>query len=256
MSSEKKIIYYARFGRILSTKRPLVYLQNFVCLLISVVLLLNVHSVTYAMSFLASILLRGSEIRTEFVAGLFSVDFIEYPGRFPSVYETTIYLWGAILALLVLERLNFLPAPWKVFGGWFLLILLTSSLFFYFVPHMFPYSSGSFSLLYVLIEVGILSFIPIVLGISLSPLNVSYRVLSGNILLVFFTLGYAFTLGVVRYVAMLYILKTLSYIWMANLFFNLGPLLDMIYVSGIYSIYLSILSEKYSRGVTSWRWTY
>ncbi|MFN3698695.1 MAG: hypothetical protein ACK4SU_00685, partial [Dictyoglomus sp.] len=77
-----------------------------------------------------------------------------------------------------------------------------------------------------------------------------------NFLVTVFTLIYSFFFGVLRYSIFLYILKNFSFLWMANLFFNFGPLLDMIYITGIYGFYISILSKFTRKNIKVWRWVY
>ncbi len=255
-NSEKKIIHYARFGKILNVKKPLVYIQLLFSVVISLILLLNLKEVSHLISYFSIYFLNDARILEETVASFFKLNYIGYSGRFPSLYESVIYIFISLIFILYIPKVNLLSAPIKIYVQFFFLVLLCSSLFFYLVPYKFPYSSNNFSLLYMTIQVGILSFIPVVLGFALSLLNVSTAIFFLNILITFITLIYSFVFGVVRYIAMLYLLDKLSYIWMANFFFNLGPLLDMIYISSIYSFYLSILSEKYATKIAYWRWVY
>ncbi len=133
---------------------------------------------------------------------------------------------------------------------------MTSALYFLFFSYAFPYSLNDFSLLYVIVQVGIISFIPLIMGFSLGLFSFSWWVILTNFIVTVFTLIYSFFFGVLRYSIFLYILKNFSFLWMANLFFNFGPLLDMIYITGIYGFYISILSKFTRKNIKVWRWVY
>ncbi len=134
------------------------------------------------------------------------------------------------------------------------IINVISSAFFVLAPIRFPYNIKIFSALYMKTEVSIWFFIPVIFTLTLALLPSS---LISKLLVSFSVLIYSIIFGTVRYVLFLYVLRKFSFVLMAPFFFVFGPLVDFIYIVGIYSYYLSFVSEK-NRNTASrgWKWLY
>jgi len=255
-SFERRVIHYARHGRILNVNKLLVFFQIVICFIISLVFILNIESISHVFVSHAIYLIKDVSVENKEITNSIRVFYIKYDGRFPSIYEVIIYIFSSVVGIFLAKRIKFISQHIIIYIQFLFFILLCSSMFFYFIPYKFPYDSTTFSVLYILTQVLIFSFIPAVLGLSLALFNVSLTLFLTNFIVIGIALIYSFVFGVVRYVVMLFILNKFSYIWMANLFFNLGPLLDMIYISGVYSIYISIISDRYRKFTVYWRWIY
>lgn len=255
-SNTEEIIYYARFGRVLKQNKIAFLFQLSFYFMLSLFLVSRWEAISYHFSNLALFFLKdGSISKEEFVKDEF-LYFLSSTGRLPTLLESLFALIFSLLLILFNHKVNYLPLPFRIWMNFFAIVLVVSSVYFLLFGFAFPYTLDSFSLLYMIAQVGIFSFIPLLVGFSLSFFSFPWWIVITNLLVVIATLFYSFIFGSLRYAVFIYILKNYSFLWMANMFFNFGPLLDMIYISGIYSFYISILSKKNSRNIQAWKWVY
>ena len=77
-----------------------------------------------------------------------------------------------------------------------------------------------------------------------------------NLVFVLKIISYSFIYGVLRYITYLFIVSQISTIYMATLFFTLGPLFDFLYITYFYGRYVSRIIEvnesKESEDI--WQW--
>jgi hypothetical protein len=69
-----------------------------------------------------------------------------------------------------------------------------------------------------------------------------------------FTVAYSILFATVRYAVFLYLLTRYSVIYMAAMFFALGPFIDFAYVVAIYALYLNRLAVRMKRTPEAWQW--
>ncbi len=251
----KSVIHYARFGRVLKQNKRLFLVQILLYITSSFYFISHLELISYYLSNFSLHFIKSTITKREVVGG-FSLYFLSLPGRLPTFTEDLVAFLSTLAILLINYRTNLLPKPFKIWVNFLAIILMISSLYFIFFSYIFPYTLDDFSLLYVIAQVGIMSFIPALVGVSLALFNFSWWVLLTNFFIVSLILVYSFVFGAVRYAIFLYTLKNYSFLWMANMFFNFGPLLDMIYISGIYAFYVSLLSKKTRQSIKVWRWIY
>lgn len=254
-SNIKAIIHYARSGRILATKKYLFYLQLIGSLFLSILLILHLDVLSYLFSYLVKDLLGEGNLSAKGFYGNYKLYYVSLSGGFPNIEGLFFYTFLFLIAVVLQLKVNYLK-PLKIFINFFLAIFGASLFYFYFFIPYFPYTLSDFSYLYVLIEMILLSIIPFILGFSTAFLNFSYLNFIFNFLFILFVWMYVLLFGIIRYIVFLLVIKHFSYVWMANAFFNLGPLLDSIYLSGFYGFYLSILSKFYRRKLEVWRWIF
>lgn len=187
--------------------------------------------------------------------GAFKLYYVSLSGRFPTIKELIFYTLLFLIAIVLQLNVKYLK-PLKIFVNFFLAIFSVSLFYFYFFISYFPYTLSDFSYFYIVIEIILLSIIPLILGFATAFLNFSFFSFFINFLFIVFIWIYVFLFGIIRYIVLFFIIKHFSYIWMANAFFNLGPLLDTIYLSGFYGFYLSILSKFYRKKPEIWRWIF
>lgn len=252
----KSIINYARFGRVLKQNKIFFLVQIFIYLVMSLYFIMHLELLSYYISYFSLSFLKDAGISKREILNKLSLYFLSFSGRLPTFEESFGVFLFSIIVISLTYRLNFLSEPFKIWVNFLFIILMTSALYFLFFSYAFPYSLNDFSLLYVIVQVGIISFIPLIMGFSLGLFSFSWWIILTNFLVTVFTLIYSFFFGVLRYSIFLYILKNFSFLWMANLFFNFGPLLDMIYITGIYGFYISILSKFTRKNIKVWRWVY
>jgi hypothetical protein len=130
---------------------------------------------------------------------------------------------------------------------------LASALFFLVFPGDFPYTAAEFSELYMKSQISMWLFIPFILGMAFLPLPGS---LITKVLLILATLSYSVGFSTLRYIIFLFIINKFSVIYMALLFFAFGPLIDFIYIVGIYSVYNRRLAIQLKGSESVWKWSY
>lgn len=186
----------------------------------------------------------------EYITQIGALYYLSVPGSYPSALLSLLSTIISGVALIVLPKIQ----RWKPLII-FLIIILTvhfiSSLFFLFLPGKFPYNVADYSQLYMIQEISIWFFVPVLMGMAILPLPAG--IVSKAVVLLF-TYIYSFVFGTIRYAVFLYVLSKISMIYMGVLFFALGPLVDFIYIVGIYSFYLNRLANKLAGDYVIWKW--
>lgn len=176
---------------------------------------------------------------------------LSLPGRYPSL---TVSIITAIISLIILYfaiAKKHAIEPKQVWFVFIFFIVLVSALFFIFLSAYFPYDLEFFSEMYIKTEVGIWIAIPIILTIALLPFPIRFH---RKFMVITFTLLYSVIFACVRYIVFLYLLRVLSYLFMALMFFMLGPFLDFIYIVGSYSLCLTSTAIRTNKDLTIWNW--
>lgn len=176
----------------------------------------------------------------------------ELAGKYPTPqfsYAVFVAALGGILLTLKIR----IPKPVAVWVCFVSLIGMASSLFFIFLPSLFPYTIQQFAEIFVKTEIAVWLCIPIIMSFSLLPIP---STMLSKFAAIIFTLFYAMAFGLVRYVLFVTILVRFSYIFMAVLFFCFGPFIDFISVVGVYSFYVSTVSKKINQDLRVWNWSY
>lgn len=185
-----------------------------------------------------------------FIKIIGSIFFLSVPGHFPTFMLSLINAVISLLLLIFLPRVE-RAKPLMIFLIVVAFIHLLSSLYFLIFPSLFPYEASDYSNLYMLQEVAIWFFIPIIMGLAILPLPSS---LVSKIFVMVGTYIYSVIFGLIRYCVFLFILAKISMLYMALLFFILGPLIDFIYIVGIYSLYTNRLANKLKGDFAIWKW--
>ncbi|MBX0312679.1 MAG: hypothetical protein JHC31_13080 [Sulfurihydrogenibium sp.] len=246
--AERPAIGYARFGRVLRLNKYL-FLFQFIFLTI-VFELLVISFLDDYFSILSDItkrILEDSYTENYKFLG-FNLKFSIPPGRLPTLQEAFIYLLISILSLLFfISRFNPLPKHISASLMYATSVYLMSSFYFVFFLNSFPYTERDFAIFYILQQIGIFLFIPILLTFSLSIFTFSWLNLLLNAITIALTLIYSSVFGGLRYMVFAYILKNFSYIHMPAMFFLFGTLLDFIYIVSFYSLCLYITIRLFQK---------
>jgi hypothetical protein len=185
-----------------------------------------------------------------YIEAIGPIFYIQVPEKFPS------YLFSLGNALVTIAFLMILPnikrfKPFLIFSVILCMIHVVSSLYFLLFPALFPYTGGDYSQLYMLQEVGIWFFMPIIMGLAILPMP-AHILFKAFIMSAIY--GYSLVFGLVRYIVFLMIISKISMIYMAILFFALGPLVDFIYAVGIYTLFVNKIAKKLAEDFSIWRW--
>ena len=254
----KTIIYYHRsYRKITGSGWSLLLALIAVGILLSLAIFLASPFLTKWMSLIAAAVLSPyypSGTIQVIEKGFFwkNVFVVEIPGLYPSALtvfmNTGISL--VIIAAMILAKRNKNIAIFILF---LTVVHLVSSLFFMFFGDAFPYSGAKFSELCIKSQVDIWIFIPFILAMAFLPLPAS---IFSRLMVIAVTLMYSFVFGTLRYIVFLFVVSKFSDIYMAILYFAFGPLIDFVYIVGIYSIYNSRLAKTLKGNPSVWKWAY
>jgi len=253
---EKERIYYHRSYR--KIERPknwkLLVFTSFLFFSFAFVICLFLPKLTYLICVYTKSLIPVENIeilKSNFIFR--DIYLLSFPGKFPTLYFSKIVATISFLAIVIFPSLKIIPKNFSIWIAFASFIMLVSSLFFVFFSYRFPYTLTDFSELYVKTEIVIWWFlIPFV--ISFFTILLPEKFINKFFLLII-VLSYGIVFGTVRYFVFLYVLWKFSYIFMAPLFLIFGPLVDFLYIVGIYSYYLSLLAIKLGREKKVWVWT-
>ncbi len=196
-------------------------------------------------------------VTTDFLLIFGDIYFLELVNSLPEYSEIFINL---IITLLLLTLSLFLvlkghkKTPLPIYFSFILLIHLVSCLYFLFAKDYFPYSATEYSNLYMEQQI-ILWFALLVLNAFVLGV-IGYGKIRTRVILFFIVIIYAFVYGIARYLTFCFVISAGSSLYMATLFFTLGPLYEFIYFVFFYSIFINreIKYFGYGEGRTRWQW--
>lgn len=177
---------------------------------------------------------------------------LDIPGKYPSPLFSFVFFCIAVMGIFLVWRIKL----YQPLGLWLIFlscINILSSLVFILLPHTFPYTMLKFSELYITTEVGMWLFVPVIMGIAILPIPAG---IFTKFITVLLTALYSVLFGTVRYVVFLFVISKLSYIFMPVLYFSFGPLVDFVYIVGIYSLYVSKVAENITQDFRVWKWVF
>lgn len=259
MSEDVKsvILSHRSYRKISASARPFVLQFFFIAIPLSLVVVFLYPEITGAVCLLAKEILspffQHDSLRIvsyPYITG--DAHYLTLPGRFPSILFSLLNAIVSLLFLVLLPRIEYFK-PLVIFCIVVSFIMFLSSVFFIFVPDQFPYQASDYSDLYIKQQISIWFFVPIITGLAVLPLPSS---LPSKVLTMLSTFVYSLVFGTVRYVVFLFIIGKISLLYMAILFFVLGPLVDFVYIVGIYSVYAARLAKKIKGNFTLWKWSY
>lgn len=184
-----------------------------------------------------------------------NISYIVLPTKAPSFLSCCINLAVCVLIMLFMRLLRCTGRPLAIFMMFALFIHIASCIYFMLAEGRFPYTVGMYSELYVKQQIGIWLIFSILAGLFVAFMGrrrYLYR------LITFLTImGYSVVFGTIRYVLYLYILYRFSTLYMALLFFVVGPMYDFAYLVAIYAMYVNrnIKDYAYGRNRGVWKWS-
>jgi hypothetical protein len=178
---------------------------------------------------------------------------VTMPGRYPTLKLSIIVAIVSLTFFFLAFYLKRVVDPKLVWLIFISFINFVSAVFFIFFAGYFPYDLEIFSEMYIKTEVGIWVIIPFIMTIALLPFPIR---LFKKLLVILLTLGYSIVFACVRYIVFLYLLRSTTYLFMALMFFMLGPFLDFLYIVGSYSLLLSSAGKQTQKKMELWNWLY
>ncbi len=258
MTEMKQSITYARTYRYLAQSKWRVFLTILVAALpLSVFTFFCYPQITAAITEVTKYILQGYYASGELLANhsnlidmIGDITYLSVPGRYPTVLFNWFNLLFTLIALVVLTAFVKVR-PWSIFATVMLFVHLFSSLFFVFVPWLFPYTASEYSGLYLKQQMLMLFFTPFILGTSIAILPCNIFLVLGAVVGCYL---YFLVFSVLRYVIFVYVLSKISILYMASLFFTFGPFIDFLYIVAIYSLVVNKVSKGIKRIEAVWKW--
>ncbi|MEG0962105.1 MAG: hypothetical protein RR139_00450 [Lachnospiraceae bacterium] len=260
-SLEKQNIYYARTYRHLqiSAKQVFPYFVFFVLPCVILYLLfyskISWYLAQKAYDFLSAVIptAQMSITKGEFLPFFGDVYSVQLPGTMPSVSFILINILVSLLLILICTRMKGASKAVAVFSIISLSTHLVSCFYFLFWGTNFPYTLSDYSDLYMKQQIGIWLLFMLVSGMATGlTVNSGFK----KHLAFLATMIYSFVFGCIRYVGFLFLLYKASSLYMAALFFVLGPFFDFLYLVCIYSYFIKRVIIGYGereKGV-DWQW--
>lgn len=260
-NNNKKLINYSRDYRHLN--------RHFVGYLFQVVIFLGGLIVGYLFSynklsyyiadFTANILGKVTGIsagirEVEFFPKFGGVYCVTMEGKSPSFSLSIISMIITLILIVICSQIKTDKKPVMIFITIGLYIHLISSAFFvFFGAEKFPYNLDDYSNLYMKQQIIVWLMIIVVYWLSTSLITnvVGLRIVSFLIVAVLSAL-----FGIARYLVYLFIIVKCTYIFMAELYFIFGILMDIMIMIGVYSIFMKKVSARFRdrMEVKLWKW--
>jgi len=256
--TDKSVILYHRSYRIIPGSLKKYLLQVFLFVIpVSIGSILLYPEITRGMCQVAQYVLAPHYpanaihiVETQFLSFVDDYSYLRLPGTYPTAFFCTVNAVSCVLLLFILRRIE-TAKPVMIFFMMIVFIHLASSLFFIIFPRLFPYDTTEYSRLYMLQQISIGFFMPMIMGLAVMSLPAS---LLSRCLVVYSTHLYSLIFGTLRYIVFLYLLKAFSVLYMAVFYFVLGPLIDFVYVAGIYSVFVARAAKKMKGDASVWKW--
>ncbi|MEG0107626.1 MAG: hypothetical protein RR705_02075 [Lachnospiraceae bacterium] len=257
----KQTIYYARTFRHLqiSAKQVLPYFVFFVlpCVLLYLLFYSSIswHLANKTLSLL-SVVIPASQMNItvgEFLPFFGGVYSVQLPGSMPSIKFVLINIIVSLLLLLASAAMRKSSKAMAIFLRMSLIIHVISCVYFLFWGKYFPYTLSDYSDLYMKQQIGIWLAFMLVAGMATGLTVHSGLKKHITFLAILF---YSFVFGCIRYVGFLFLLYQASSLYMASLFFVLGPFFDFLYLVCIYSYFIKRVILRYETRKTgvNWQW--
>jgi len=260
--ARKEVIRYNRSQRHLNASWLLWAI--FLLLIVQPVLLLIIFYHTELSQFVAELVaswirpILGQEsvtvLQSEFLGDFAGVHVVHLSNNLPTVGFSFANLIVTLILMVIVVRAIRKNSVMAFYFMMMAVVHFVSSMYFWLASEFFPYTIFTFSDLYMKQQISIWITI-VAFGGFIYTFTGSTRFIDK---LVFFliTIVYSLIFGIIRYFVFLVLLSKLSVIYMAVMFFTLGPLFDFLYLVGIYVLYIYVSMRKLSnvKELDKWAW--
>ena len=164
--------------------------------------------------------------------------------------ELAIWILACAAAIAVTSIFRLFPTPLRYFLNFNLLIVAAEASYLLFAGHL-GYAGSTFSALMLQTMTAIWLLLPLFVG-TITLLFPFAILTSAAIILI--SLAFDIVLASARYLAFVIILSHSGPILMADLYLCFGPLLDVIPLTGIFAIFLTLLARRLRHDPEAWSW--
>ncbi len=258
----KKDIFYARTYRHLEINLWRSMLYSLFIVVPSVLLfIINIENITQIMSEIVVFVFGKTApgislyIREDAFSILATMKFIEFPTVYPEAGATLLNFLIALTIIIFCNTGRRKGKPVPIYITIMAMIHIINCVYFIFATNYFPYTTFEYSNLYIKQQLGIwLAFIVMVGMVTAlqGKIGFGYR-----LLMYVAVMSYSFIFGTIRYILFLYVIEEFSILYMAVMFFVLGPFFDFLYLVWIYGIFMNkvIQLHETTKGKGMWKWS-
>lgn len=259
---EKEKIYYSRTYRRIQFNRKgsiffggMLVLPVLVCCLFRLETIVNVV-VRFSYWVLSQVIPKECiQIRTAVYSQFWNITYIELPTTYPRSGAVYINLLLCLMIFLIMKCFKRTGRPMAVFLLYCMCVHVVNCLYFCMEKNSFPYTVGEYSELYLKQQIGIWMMFMILAGLILGCMCKSFW---GYSVLAFAGICiYSVVFGVSRYIFFLFLLYRFSILYMAVMFFVVGPMIDFLYFVMIYAAFMNKMTGEYEKGTKKgeWEWS-
>lgn len=258
---EKKKIYFSRKYRHLrvNSLKAVLFMLLFVLPLVFVLL--------YFLEDLSNLVCNlGIRILDQYFPGvpftivstnfaLFSnVRYIDLPMVYPSDRAVVVNLLVCLAIVIMCSIKKWKSKPMAIYLFINGSICLVNSIYFFFAKNEFPMKAVTYSDLYMKQQAGLWVAFILLAGFSTVFVGNTKFFLKG--MTVISVLLYSFLFGTARYILFLYIIEKYSILYVAVMYFVVGPVIDFMYFVIIYAFFINkmVKTLDFSQERSSWEW--
>lgn len=258
----KKRIYYARTYRRIDMDwiKSIIY----ACLIIIpcfLLIALNIDTITGALTDITvDVLSKVIEpqyirIHTSEYSIMGEMYYVSLLTTHPTKMMSWCNLCVCLFVMLLLRLLKRSGNPIAIFANFSIFVHIISCLFFILIPMWFPYTIGDYSDIYLKQQIGIWLTFVVLAGMMVAFFGNRGYIFKTLIFLCIIL--YSVLFGSVRYILYLFLLHKFSVLYMALLFFVVGPMFDFSYFVAIYALFVNKNIKDYSYGEKKgiWKWS-
>lgn len=184
-----------------------------------------------------------------------TISMMDLPTVYPEIGFVLLNFLAMLGIILLLCSGKRRGKPLSIYFTLGLLIHMINCIYFIFAPNYFPYTAFDYSGLYMKQQVGI--WITFFILSALMVVFMGNKGLIAKTLTFVCIMAYSFVFGAVRYIVFLYMIQKFSILYMAMMFFILGPFFDFLYLVAIYGIFVNKMVKLYDsdKGREEWQWS-
>lgn len=185
-------------------------------------------------------------------SGIWTIEYIDLPTKYPQFLTVLLHLTVCMVILAIMNWLRKTGRPMAIFLLYCMFIHVVNCVFFLFALDALPYTIGDYSELYLKQQIGIWIMFIVMAGVVLGSWGsaaIGYRIAAFAGIC-----AYSLLFGTVRYILFLFILYRFSVIYMAIMFFVIGPMVDFAYFVMIYAAFMNKMTQQYESGNKRGEW--
>ncbi len=192
--------------------------------------------------------------RTEYSA-FWTIEYLELPTTYPAFHEQCVNLLVCLALWVLMKCFRKKGSPMAIFSLYCIYVHGANCIYFLCTSGTFPYTIGDYSELYLKQQIGIWLMFIIMAGLVFGCLGRS--LLRYKIVTFLGICIYSLVFGAARYIFFLFLLFRFSVIYMAVLFFVIGPMVDFVYFVMIYAAFMNKMTKEYAKSDKKgeWKWS-